>query len=150
MRQRRSMTTWLRLSLLLLPLLVASGGAAIANGDDAKTAAGLQSVITRQIAALSRGDGTAAEAFAAPAIRARFPDPADFLAMVREHYGALIHPRSTQFAEVTTSAQGPVQKMTVVAADGTVWTAIYSFTQVDGDWRITGCALVKNEDEQAI
>lgn len=149
MRNRWIMKSWTHRSLLLLPFLVASG-AAVADGYDAKTAAALQSVITRQIEALARGDGAAAEAFAAPGIRARFPDPAGFLGMVRAHYGALIHPRSTQFAVVTSSPQGPLQKMTVVSADGTVWTAIYSFTQVGGDWRITGCALEKDDDQQAI
>ena len=70
--------------------------------------------------------------------------------MVKKDYGALIHPRSTQFAGVADSPHGPLQKMTVVAADGTVWSAIYSFEKVEGTWRITGCGLAKDETQQAI
>ena len=107
-------------------------------------------VIKQQMDAFARGDGTAAEAFAAPAIRDRFPSPTQFLDMVRTHYGALVQPRSTQFGPLEQSPNGPLQKVTVVAADGTVWAAIYSFTQVEGEWRITGCVLTKDETQQAL
>ena len=139
-----------------LCLLIASSHVAFvpavsaAEAFDAKTKADIQNVITNQLAALSRGDAKAAEEFAAPAIKEKFPEPGKFFDMVKENYGALIHPKSTQFNETSPSPHGPLQKMTVVAADGTVWSAIYSFEQVDGQWRITGCGLERDETQQEI
>ena len=117
---------------------------------DAATTSAIQSVITRQLDALQKDDGPAAEAFAAPAIKDRFPEPATFLAMVKEHYGALIHPKSTSFGETVPSPHGPLQKMTIVAADGIVWVAVYSFEKVDGEWRIAACGLAKDDSQRDI
>ena len=117
---------------------------------DAVTKAALQAVVTKQLEALGRDDGAAAEAFAAPAIRSKFPDPASFLAMVKSSYGALIKPKTTNFAGVESSPHGPLQKVTVVAADGTVWTAIYAFEKVEGEWRIIGVGLEEDKNQQAI
>ena len=130
---------------MVVPAVVAT-----AEDNDAATGTALQGIIARQLEAFGRDDGAAAEAFAAPAIRSQFPDPAKFLGMVKDHYGALIKPKSTTFNGVETSPQGPLQKVTVVAADGTVWSAIYAFEKVDGEWRITGCALEQDKNQQAI
>ena len=138
---------------------VALGGFALAAGpvfgaepdsQDPQVKAALQQVISSQLKAFEKDDAKAAEEFAAPAIKERFPEPAQFLDMVKKDYGALIHPRSTQFVGVADSPHGPLQKVTIVAADGTVWSAIYSFEKVDGQWRITGCGLAKDETQQAI
>ena len=127
-----------------------SAGAGWAAHYDAATKTALQNVIAKQLEALGRNDGVAAEAFAAPGIRSQFPDPAKFFGMVKDHYGALIKPKSTTFNGVEDSPHGPLQKMTVVAADGTVWSAIYSFEKVGGEWRISGCALEADKNQQAI
>ncbi|WP_131116921.1 DUF4864 domain-containing protein [Lichenihabitans psoromatis] len=112
---------------------------------DAATQATLRSIITQQINAFGRDDADAAESFAAPGIRSKFPNAKDFNAMVHQSYAPLIHPRSTHFDEAGQTALGPLQKVTIVDADGGVWTAVYTFEQVDGMWRITGCALVKEQ-----
>lgn len=136
---------------LLLPTQLAVAGAGVsADGYDAKTRAGIQEAVQGQLDAFAHGDASKAEEFAAPAIKERFPDPAAFMGMVRKDYGALIRPKSTQFTGVAASPHGPLQKVTVVAADGSVWFAIYSFEQVDGHWRITGCGLQKDETQQDI
>ena len=124
--------------------------AATAEIFDTETKTQIQSVITRQLDAFQHDDGPGAEAFAAPAIKERFPEPSTFLSMVKEHYAALIHPKSTSFGEVAPSPHGPLQKMTIVAADGTVWTAVYAFEKVDGEWKITACGLQKDETQQDI
>ena len=79
-----------------------------------------------------------------------FPDPAAFLAMVQNNYAALIKPQSSTFAEFKDSPDGPLQKVTVVAADGAVWSAVYAFEKVDGSWRIAGCVLARDKTQQAI
>ena len=137
-------------ALLFGALLAASASAEGQQPYDPATRAAIQDVISRQLAAFQHGDAKAAESFATPALQTRFPDPAKFLDMVKESYGALIKPRSTSFGETAPSPHGPLQKMTVVATDGTVWDAIYSFDKVDGQWRISGCGLEKDDTQQAI
>ncbi|MCX8254679.1 Head assembly protein [Beijerinckiaceae bacterium RH AL1] len=122
-----------------------------ADGDvDEATKAAIQHIITGQLDALEHEDGDKAESFAADGIRQKFPNGPAFLAMVHQHYAALIHPKRTTFGAVDASPHGPLQTVTVVAADGTIWTAIYSFEQTGGAWRITGCSLRKIEGEQEI
>lgn len=137
-------------ALAVAAVAVLMAGTARAEDYDAGTKTALQGVISKQLEAFGRGDGVAAEAFAAPGIRDQFPDPAKFLDMVKNHYGALIKPKSTTFAGVEDSPHGPLQKVTVVAADGTVWSAIYSFEKVGTEWRISGCGLEEDKDQQAI
>ncbi len=124
--------------------------AAVAEDYDPGTKTALQDIVAKQLDAFARGDSAAAEVFAAPAIRDQFPDPAKFFAMVKDHYAALIKPKSRTFTGVESSPHGPLQKVTIVAADGTVWAAIYSFEKVEGEWRITGCALEEDKNQQAI
>lgn len=114
---------------------------------DAATRDELQSIITKQLDAFNREDASAAENLATPQFRDRYPDPASFLAMVKENYAPLFKPRSTRFAETTDSPHGPLQKMTVVASDGTIWTAVYVFERIDGAWRISGCGLMKQDSQ---
>ena len=147
-----------RVAALMLPLLasqisVAQISVAQVSADtslDAATRTAIQSVIAKQLDAFGHADAKGAEAFAAPAIQDRFPEPSEFFAMVRENYAALINPKSTSFGETTPSPHGPLQKVTIVAADGTVWTAIYALEQVNGEWRIDACGLEKDENQRDI
>ncbi len=134
---------------LAIPVLPAAATLSASELDafDAPTRTALQDIITRQLAALGREDATEAESFASPQLRERFPDPAGFFAMVKENYAPLLKPRSTKFEETSDSPHGPLQKLTVVAADGTVWIAVYAFERVDGQWRISGCGLMKEESQ---
>ncbi len=116
---------------------------------DPASGAAIQSVITQQLDAFRNDDGAAAEAFAAPGIRDRFPDPSGFMGMVKNSYSALVKPKSTHFGELTQTGLGLVQKMTVVDSNGQVWTAAYTMTQVDGQWRISGCFMLKSEATDA-
>ena len=114
---------------------------------DTATRSELQGIITKQLDALDRGDASAAESLATPQFRDRYPDPAAFLAMVKEHYSPLLKPRRTHFEETSDSPHGPLQKMTVIASDGTVWTAVYAFERISGEWRISGCGLMKQDSQ---
>ncbi len=135
---------------LMRRLIVAAGtvlltAPAAADDLDKATEDSVQQIITQQLDAFARDDAERAESFAAPGIRAMFPDPKDFLAMVHTSYGALVQPRSTHFDKASIIAHGPLQSMTIVDREGGAWTAVYTFEQVDGQWRISGCALVKQE-----
>ncbi|MCW6509708.1 DUF4864 domain-containing protein [Lichenifustis flavocetrariae] len=123
----------------------------MADGDapDAAAQTAIQSVITQQLNALQSEDGTTAESFASPGIKEKFPDPGAFMSMVHQSYSALVHPKSTHFGDLSQTALGLVQKMTIVDSKGGVWTAAYTMTQVDGQWRISGCFMLKSEAVEA-
>lgn len=131
----------------VLVFLALFTGPALADDPpaDPGSQAAIQTVITRQLEAFAAGDGSTAESFASPGIRERFPDPAAFLGMVQQAYGALVSPKSTRFGELSQTPLGLVQKLTVVDAKGGVWTAAYTMTLVDGQWRISGCYMLKAE-----
>ena len=109
-------------ALVLCTPMIAAEAATVAPDTfyDAATRTAIQGVIAKQLDAFGHDDAKGAESFAAPAIRDRFPKPSEFFAMVRENYAALIKPKSTSFGETTPSPHGPLQKVTIVAADGTV------------------------------
>jgi hypothetical protein len=144
------MTRFGKWQLASFLVFVLAGPVSAADGFDDATRAAIQGVISHQLDAFSQNDPKSAESFAAPAIQSRFPEPAAFFEMVKRNYGALVKPKSTQFGEMTSSPHGPLQKMTIVAADGSVWTAVYALQQVDGHWRISGCGLMKVEGQQDI
>lgn len=130
------------LALLVFAFGVAFGSWPV-RAEDASPAIQAQSVITSQIEAFGRDDALTAHSFASPGIKRIFPDPNAFLAMVKQSYAPLVHPRSTHFDTPDTET---VQKMTIVDSNGVVWTALYTLEQVDGQWRISGCSLLKAPD----
>lgn len=128
-------------------VLIAAAVARPASADDLDKATQdtLQQIIAQQLDAFAHEDAEKAESFAAPGIRAKFPDPKDFVAMVHQSYAPLFQPRSTHFEKSGSTATGPLQSVTIVDHEGSAWTAVYTFEQVDGQWRISGCALVKED-----
>ena len=103
----------------------------------------MQTIITQQLDALGRDDAATAQSFAAPGIKTKFPDPQGFSDMVHNAYAPLIRPRSTHFDAAGETAVGPLQNVTIVDSKGQVWTAVYTFEQVEGQWRINGCVLIR-------
>ena len=130
---------------LLLVALAASPSRAAEAGADPD----IQATITSQIDAFNQGDAVKAESFASPGIKSMFPDASAFYGMVKQSYAPLVHPRSTHFEPTVTAEGGTVQHVTVVDADGVVWTAVYTMEKVDGHWAISGCTLVKSKDTTA-
>lgn len=124
-----------------LLLLVLAGPAA---ADDSARAAA-RAVIARQEQALSRDDAQTAYDQAAPAIRALFPNADLFIGMVRNQYRPVYRHRSFVFGEARdTEAAGVVQSVAIQDEYGVDWTAEYSLVRdADGQWRITGCRLIK-------
>lgn len=134
---------WVAIALIVGSAAVAMP--ASADDLDKSTQDSLQNIIAQQLDAFAHEDAEKAESFAAPGIRAKFPDPKDFVAMVHQSYAPLFQPRSTHFTTSSSSAVGPAQSVTIVDRAGSAWTAVYTFEQVDGQWRINGCALVKED-----
>lgn len=125
-------------------LLLVLGLAGPAAADDAARAAA-QAAITRQVEAFGRDDAPAAYAQAAPAIRELFPNADLFIGMVRTQYRPVYRHRSFVFGEgQDTGADSVVQSVAIQDEYGVDWTAEYSLARdADGQWRITGCRLIK-------
>ena len=141
-----------RLRHALAAALVVAASTALAGPVEAADGAAdaeIQSTITAQIDAFNQGDAVKAESFAAPGIKSLFPDAGSFLGMVQRSYAPLVHPRSTHFEPTVTTDGNTVQHVTVVDAEGVVWTAVYSLEKVDGRWTISGCVLVKSPETSA-
>jgi len=125
----------------LLLLFVLAGPAA---ADDAARAAA-QATITRQVEAFGRDDAPTAYAQAAPAIRELFPNADLFIGMVRNQYRPVYRHRSFVFGEGRDTGEASVvQSVAIQDEYGVDWTAEYSLARdADGQWRITGCRLIK-------
>ena len=138
--------------VLGLPL-AAPARAAAANDDsvlaDAEWLA-IKRTISEQLAALKAGDAGKAFAHASPAIRQQFGTAADFLAMVRTAYGALIAARYTEFLEGAIIEGSVIQPLRLVAPDNSVQVALYTMQrQPDGRWKISGCVLAPSTVQAA-
>ena len=135
--------------LLAPALLFAAAFATSSRAADAGADPDIQATITSQIDAFDRGDADKAESFASPGIKSMFPDASAFYGMVKQSYAPLVHSRSTHFEPTVTADGSTIQHVTVVDADGAVWTAVYAMEKVDGHWTISGCTLVKSKQTSA-
>jgi hypothetical protein len=126
-------------------------GAPMAQADEAvgpTDAAAIQRVIQSQMDAFKIDDWTAAFAYAAPSIREKFQSAQIFSQMVTQAYQPVYRPKGVEFRAVKASEFGPTQEVFVVGPDGLSYLAYYTMErQPDGTWRISGCYLVRAEDE---
>ena len=119
----------------------------LARAQSGQPATDVQALIERQLDAFAHDDAATAYAFAAPAIRDRFADPAAFLDMVKRAYPPVYRHRSAEFDETSREGDEVHQGVTFVDADNEVWRALYTLArQADGSWKITGCALQRSNE----
>lgn len=110
----------------------------------------IRRVVIAQRDALVAGDGSAALGFAAPGIRAQYPTPAAFMAMVREGYPALIDARYAELLDGAVIGGDVIQPLRLVLPDGGVRVALYTMQrQRDGAWRIAGCLVAPSTVKSA-
>jgi len=144
-----AMLALVRRLILLAAMLLA--GAVLARADEPVApadAAAIQQVIQGQMNAFKVDDWNAAFAYAAPSIQTKFQSPQVFSQMVTQAYQPVYRPRGVEFREVKASEFGPTQEVFVVGPDGLSYLAYYTMEkQADGTWRISGCFLVRAEDE---
>lgn len=148
MRRRRHTLTLGTLVLLAAMATVPTTAACAQETAGVSTAdrQAIQGVITRQIEAFRRDDGAAAFAFAAPNIQMLFGTPERFLDMVRQGYQPVYRPRAVEFADLLVEDGQVVQRVELVGPDGAPRTALYTMERgPDGQWRISGCILVRSE-----
>jgi hypothetical protein len=130
---------------LLLVLLLFAAGLGPAGAGERETA--IRGVISAQIEAFRADDAGTAFAFASPAIQNLFRTPAAFIAMVRRGYVQVYRPRSFTFLPLETDAEGRLlQPVLVQGPDGDLVRAVYEMVEIEGRWRINGCAIERGED----
>jgi hypothetical protein len=132
---------------IMLCLVLASGTHA---EDPVQTA---QSLIQRQIDAFLHNDAAAAYSFAAPGIKALFPDKDIFFAMVKKSYQPVYHPGNYAFGKSRAIDNGAVvyQEMLITGTDDKDWTAIYQIArQPDGTYKINGVQILPNTASKGI
>lgn len=135
----------LLVSFAVLLGLVA-GIAARADEVPAADREAIQDIISSQIDAFRRDDGTAAYSYASPTIQGLFPTVDQFMGMVRNGYMPVYRPRAVTFGAIEASPSGPMQKVFLTGPDGRSWVAIYSLErQPDGSWKINGVRLVEDD-----
>ncbi|MEF0942281.1 DUF4864 domain-containing protein [Rhizobium sp. BR 362] len=112
-----------------------------------------QSLIQEQIEAFLHDDAASAYSFAAPGIKALFPDKDTFFAMVKKSYQPVYHPGSYAFGKSRAIDNGAVvyQEVLITGTDGKDWTAIYQIThQPDGSYKINGVQILPNATSEGI
>jgi hypothetical protein len=103
----------------------------------------IQQVISGQIDAFRNDDDGRAFDYASPGIQFMFGSPQRFMAMVREGYQPVYHPRSMAFGDLLVVDGAFVQELAVIGPDGQPRLARYVMQhEPDGTWRVDGCVLV--------
>ena len=140
----------------LLTLTFLAALSAMARADEAEPApsptpemvAEMQAVIAAQLDAFSAEDAEAAYAFAAPSIQRMFPHPSLFMRMVERGYAPVYAAQSFDFTGAAVTARGPAQTLDIVDGDGGVWSALYTFIELEDELRITGVYLRRQAEQQ--
>ena len=112
-----------------------------------------QQIIEKQINAFLKDDPDTAYSFAAPAIKALFPDKNVFFAMVKKSYEPVYHPGNYAFGRSKSIDDGAMiyNEVLISGQDGKDWTAIYQMArQPDGSYKINGVQIVPNTDSKGI
>jgi hypothetical protein len=112
-----------------------------------------QALIQQQIQAFLHDDANTAYSFAAPGIKAMFPDKDAFFAMVKKSYAPVYHPGNYAFGRSRSVDDGATiyQEVLITGSDGKDWSAIYQVTrQPDGSYKINGVQIVPNTTSQGI
>lgn len=131
--------------------LLAASAVLSAAGADAQEkvtpaiAAEIQHVIADQIDAFRHDDGTRALGFATTALRSKFGDGPQFLAMVRTAYPVVYRVRNFDFGTLLPGEGVLQQKVELVGPGGETRLGVYDMVHEVGGWRIAGCALVASE-----
>ena len=112
-----------------------------------------QNLIEQQIEAFLHDDAATAYSFAAPGIKALFPDKDSFFSMVKKSYQPVYHPGNYAFGKSRAIGGGAVvyQEVLITGTDGKDWTAIYQITrQPDGSYKINGVQILAKAASEGI
>ncbi|SEH91178.1 protein of unknown function [Rhizobium tibeticum] len=112
-----------------------------------------RAMIEAQIKAFLNDDVDAAYSYAAPGIKAIYPDKNVFFAMVKKSYEPVCHPGNYAFGRSRSIDNGAMiyHEVLISGRDGKDWTAIYQIArQPDGSYKINGVHIVPNTESKGI
>jgi len=112
-----------------------------------------RTMIEAHIKAFLNDDADAAYSYAAPGIKAIYPDKDVFFAMVKKSYEPVYHPGNYAFGRSRTIDNGAMiyHEVLISGRDGKDWTAIYQLArQPDGGYKINGVQIVPNTESKGI
>lgn len=104
-----------------------------------------RSVIQSQLDAFDKGAVSDAYTFAAPNIQRLFPTPEVFGKMVEGGYPMIWDPSRVEFLDAISRGSMIVQRLRVVDQAGVPYIAEYAMLQVEGEWRIAGVEIVRDD-----
>ncbi|KRB57095.1 hypothetical protein ASE04_28375 [Rhizobium sp. Root708] len=110
-------------------------------------------MIESQIKAFLNDDVDTAYSYAAPSIKAIYPDKNLFFAMVKKSYEPVYHPGNYAFGRSRSVDNGAMiyHEVLISGRDGKDWTAIYQVArQPDGSYKINGVQIVPNTESKGI
>lgn len=127
--------------LLMLPAIAMPAPSAYA--DEPVEAS--RRVIEQQIDAFLKDDAETAYSFAAPGIKARYPDKEAFFAMVKKSYQPVYHPGNYAFGRSRMLEDGAIvlHELMITGDNGRYWKAFYMMArQADGSYKIGGVVIL--------
>jgi len=115
------------------------------HAGDPEGAEAARAVIQSQLTAFEEEAVQTAYSFAAPNIQRIFPNANIFGRMVREGYPMVWNPAETSFLDAEQRGDILVQRLWIVDQAGVPFIAEYMMTQIDGQWRIAGVQIEKDD-----
>ncbi len=112
-----------------------------------------RSMIEAQIKAFLQDDPETAYSYAAPGIKAVYPDKNVFFAMVKKSYEPVYHPGNYAFGRSRSIDNGAMiyHEVLISGRDGKDWTAIYQvIRQPDGSYKIGGVQILPDTESKGI
>ncbi len=132
--------------VVLLAGMIFAGPPAFAQSE--ADGAAIQSAIEAQLDAFNRDDSHAAYGFAAPNVKAIFPNAEIFMQMVQLGYAPVYRSSGHVFGGLAEVGGTLTQRVFITDAAGEGWLALYTVArQPDGSWKITGCSLARRPGE---
>ena len=112
-----------------------------------------RSMIEAQIKAFLQDYSETAYSYAAPGIKAAYPDKNLFFTMVKKSYEPVYHPGNYAFGRSRSIDNGAMiyHEVLISGRDGKDWTAIYQvIRQPDGGYKIGGVQILPDTESKGI
>ncbi len=139
MRLRSLTAALLMTAAMALPSAMPVAAEEIAGVDAARA------TIQSQLDAFRAGSAEEAYEFAAPNIRSMFPTAKVFGSMVKQGYPMVWNPADAEFLDAKPMDKGIVQRLRFIDQQGRAHIGEYMMVQVDGEWRIAGVKITRDE-----
>ena len=107
----------------------------------------VRETISTQIFAFQKNDVVKAYSFAAPNIKAQYPDPAIFGSMVKNGYPIIWNPKKFKFATFKNRGDRSIQRVLFQSFEGNLKTYDYIMEKVGEKWKIAGVISINVDGE---